>query len=280
MAVEHPSMRTLSILACTLSLSGCGSSSPSTPSAPSAPASTTTTATTTTIAPIAPFLFDYDAAVTIVDRATIEAGFPMCQSYFQSIFGVTTADGIIVSVKADSNSVDQAGGRRISVSTLNDSWLVVGRAQRTKILCHELFHILQDQTSWSRDDTHWFLEGAAEYVGYASIISNGQASYDEVKTCQIDNYFGAGGNSIVPLEQLSFPASRGSYLVGWLALDKLLGGLGGVPTLSRYWQAGAWPQSFTSVFGFRADAFYTDFSQYRTTLRSSGTKSCAGLNSR
>lgn len=226
--------------------------------------------------------YQYDDSISADDRSMVESVVPLTKEYFQRQFGRTINKSITVRLRAiDGGVTGTGGGSSLTIYTLNEGWIIVGRTQKSKIIAHELFHILQGEVAGFFDLAAWFSEGSAEYVGYGMVVEAGMTSSEAVKVCQTDNYFGADGPSAPPLEHLSDATSpvRGFYLIAWLAIDRLLNGPTGIPRLRGYWEAtGASDLRFQVAFGVLLTDFYRDFAQYRTTVRGSGTNSCAALN--
>jgi hypothetical protein len=69
----------------------------------------------------------------------------------------------------------------IVVNTQNEGWLVVARVQKTKIMVHEMFHVLQSVNGWPTVQGGWGHESSAEYVGDSAIIDAGMATSAEFK---------------------------------------------------------------------------------------------------
>jgi hypothetical protein len=139
-----------------------------------------------------------------------------------------------------------------------------------------MFHTLQFEVGWLRDSSGWLLEGSAEYVGFGAVVAGGTATWDVVKTCKL--YFDGNDSSIPSLDQVFPLLYDGRYGVAWIAVDRLVNGLIGIPVLRRYWESsGDWTARFTNAFGVGPDDFYRDFAQYRRTLTKRGSYPCAGF---
>ena len=224
------------------------------------------------------FTFTYETAVSSADRTLIENGVRTAQALFQSRFGRGVAGAVTVDVKATAGPT-QAQGHAITISTGSTGWRDVGASARTRTVVHETFHVLQGEAGWALDPTRWLFEGAAEYVGYAGAIESGLTSEAAVRACEVEIYFNGGGASTPRLEAISFSSdsSVGSrYAVGWLAIDRLTGGVGNLSRLKGMWEnAGAWDQRFQTTFSTSPSSFYDTFGAYRDALQRGTSGACA-----
>jgi hypothetical protein len=243
---------------------------------PTAPTETGTPAMCVPIsfgsAPPAHFTFRYQEGVGGSDRELIENAAALAQRTFEARFGRGLMRPVTFDVRAASGG-SFAGNSTVTLNVLHQGWTGAGVPRRTRIVAHEMFHLLQVEYGWPIDPNRWLWEGAAEYAGFAAAIDGGMVTYDQVKTCENDSYF---GSSSPPLEQLDFTDPSGGsqtrYIVAWLAVDRLVGGYGGISRLTGMWDnAGAWDQRFEATFGKTPGQFYQEFAQYRQTLRNSQT---------
>jgi hypothetical protein len=258
---------------------GCGGS-PTAPSEVPSAATPTPPPTPTAFS----FTFTYDDGVSTQDRGYIEAAANGANDFFQSEFGRQLAGRVRIVANANAGPPTAQGGNgTVTIFTTNNGWLIAGRIQRTRIVAHELFHILQEQVGWQWMPGVWLSEGSAEYVGLGTAAFMGLTNTQEVKTCQISRYFGANNAASRPLEELDFSSAStddARYLIAWLAVDKLLSG-SSASTLRRFWEsAGSWDNKFTTAFGIAPSDFHRDFAQYRQTLRNPGTAGCVGWTTR
>jgi len=224
---------------------------------------------------------DYDAGITAEDKTIIENAVTVASNYFQSHFQRTIAGPVTVKVW-NSNGPFAAKvpytGDVLTIYVQNEEWRTAGRMRRTKLVAHEMFHILQREAGWPNPWGGWLHEGSAEFMGDAIVIGAGMATIDEVRQCELANYFWLDGPSAPPLDQLSFDdgnPTHGRYAIAWLAWDRLLGGPDGTPKLVAYWTSG-----FQAAFGQTEQSFSRDFEQYRRSLRPPGGDVCSSLYSR
>jgi hypothetical protein len=215
---------------------------------------------------------DADSGVSAQDRQIVENAMTIAQNFFRDRLGLEMSGQVSVTMASRACTFgEQVNGNHMDLCTVDQSWTVVGTLQRTKIVAHESFHILQNQNRWSGIGQWWQTEGTAEYVGYAVVVANGMVSYDAVKNCQIDNYNSVP--SIPPLEQLN-SGINGSYLVGWNAWDYLLGSVDNVSRLKPMLTGSV----FEAAFGRPVTQFYSDFAAYRQTLPRRNSGACSQVH--
>ena len=75
--------------------------------------------------------------ISAFDRFTIESAVNASRAYFLAKFGATIRSNIRVVVRATDGPVTaEATGTTITIFTLNQGWIIIRRAQRTKIVGH------------------------------------------------------------------------------------------------------------------------------------------------
>lgn len=265
--------------------SACGGSSydgaPTSPSPTPSPAPSPAPAPTPTPSPnpspppsAGPFVatFVFDDGISSTDRRLVESNTAASQDYFTARFGHGMRGSVTVNVRAADCPTQALRGARVD---LCNNWLRGGSLiRRTRTVVHEFFHIVQQQNGLSGGrpcagcpdsiSPWWHLEGSAEYVAWAFVADKGMASYQQVRDCQIANYFGGGGPNAPPLSQMNTGDSDpGAYYVtAWLGWNQLLSGLSGASKITA-WVGGS---GFDSAFGISSDRFSTEFESYRRTL--------------
>jgi len=205
--------------------------------------------------------FTYDADVSPSDRQLIESASVISRTFFERQVGRALAMGITFIIKS-SGGLANAGNMRVNLSIVDPSGRRVGGAAMTKIVGHEMFHLVQQNSGWP-SVSDWPLEGSAEFVGYAISASAGFTTYEDVKTCQLARYIDSPQISATPLEEVFPRQVDGRYGIAWLAWDHILNGEAGIPLLGRYLQG----MSFEQSFGKDMPATLADFAEYRKTLR-------------
>jgi len=195
------------------------------------------------------------------DRQLIESASVISRTFFESRVGRTVGMGVTFVIKS-TGGLANAGGMRVNLSTVDPNGSHLGGAAMTKIVGHEMFHLVQQNSGWP-SVSDWPLEGSAEFVGYAISASAGFTTYGDVKTCQLARYVDSPQISATPLEEVLPRQVDGRYVIAWLAWDHILNGEAGIPLLGRYLQG----MTFEQSFGKDLLATLADFAEYRKTLR-------------
>ncbi len=258
-----------------LLLVGCHPSSPTSPTSTDSGTSTSGPSTSS----VGPVHFDFDAGITDRDKATLETSVRLATDYFQRQFQRTLLGPVTVLVRnADGPFAVSAttGTTVVTVYVHHADWQTHGPMKRTTMMVHELYEVLQEEVGWPGEWGGWLQDGSADYVGDAVVIDAGMAGIDEVRQCQISNYFGSDGPFAPPLEEISFDVdspTSSRYVIAWLAWDRLLNGPANTSKLAVYWNSG-----FESAFGQSEHRFYRDFEQYRRGLQPPDDNACASLD--
>jgi hypothetical protein len=177
-----------------------------------------------------------------------------------------------------SGATASAGQHRIWLFLGSQSWTSAPGFIRTKILAHELFHLLQQQLAGESNLSGnvqaggplWLLEGSAEYAGFRAIAANNLFGLESARADWV-TWTKQSSNSLQSMETgQGFSAAVYPYKIAPLAVDFLLGS-GSPDTLVSYYDAigrgTPWQTAFASAFGRTIDAFYADFAAYRAGLR-------------
>lgn len=166
-------------------------------------------------------------------------------------------------------------GARISAVTINvgqRTWEMETPLERTKVVAHEYFHVLQNWLRGSTDTTAdplFIVEGAAEYAGYMTVIDAGQMTVEEFRDGVVES-IRLQRVRLAPLDRLTDdgPLALTGYQLAALAVDRLVGRQGIVP-LARYTalrRTFAPPEAFEAAFGSTLQAFYRDVALWRLAV--------------
>jgi hypothetical protein len=155
-------------------------------------------------------------------------------------------------------TVAAAGQRRMWVSLGSQNWIETPDFGRTKILVHELFHLLQQQ-----------LAGACMYIGYVAVAAAGLYRLEDVRSSWI-SFTRQVPTPLSAMETSNgFYPARYPYSVGPLAVDFLVGKASPRELVDYYSAIGGgvpWRSAFAAAFGKSVDSFYGEFETYRRGL--------------
>ncbi len=154
----------------------------------------------------------------------------------------------------------------------NERWNGLGRAERTFVIAHEVFHTLQYGYAARSGDAIpgpiWLVEGAAEYVAARVVVSQGRKTLDGYRA----DYSDRAKEFTEPLRDIEIYGRgaawgrRPQYTVGFLAADQLVVQSGLVAFLG-IWKAMGEGMSFERVFearfGETLGRFYAGFEEMR-----------------
>jgi hypothetical protein len=279
-----------------MSCGGSGSSSPSAPSSSSGGSTTTapaaaTTATTTTTTTSGLFTFTFEAGTQVSDQDLVKNAFTAASSFYQSAVGrtVTQATTVKLSVGdagcANPGASAFTGPRTMTICGSNNGWTVHNTLNRTKILTHEFFHLIQFEMRWTGNATgstgsQWLVEGSAEYLGWRGVANSGLVSLDNARGCNVKGATDKGAAASAGLDTLESPAGFGvpwSYELSMLGVDQLVNA-SGMPALITYGNAiangSSYGSAFQTAFGTSTTAFYSGFPTYRANLAGLSSSAC------
>jgi hypothetical protein len=150
----------------------------------SAPAAEPVADSPTPITPTstAPPTVDYAFADAIPagERDSVKAGIDIALAYFSGL-GTPLQQSVTVQVRGDAGDCPYtatASQHMILVCGASDVWRGSSQLQRSKILVHELYHVVQFDLGSARVAPWWIIEGSAEYVAYSAVIDHGLISRD------------------------------------------------------------------------------------------------------
>ncbi|MGE0133881.1 MAG: hypothetical protein AB7L91_00080 [Dehalococcoidia bacterium] len=166
-------------------------------------------------------------------------------------------------------------GAEISSITVNvgqATWAIETPLDRTKVVAHEYFHVVQN---WLRggtdtsDEPLFLVEGSAEYAGYLATVDGGMLRGTELRTHLLQRL--RRQRILLPaLDRLldHGPLALTGYTLAALAVERLVG-LAGLDPIARYTMLvadRAPPDAFEAVFGRSLQAFYGDFAVWRRSV--------------
>lgn len=260
------------------------------PSAPPTPAPTT---------PPAPLpvqaTFVADSEVSADDVARVSDALAVANGYFHTKLA-RELPAVTVSVYADleklarayaavaqigledarrlwsSGAVAVARPRHLFVYVGGETWRVIRRGGRLKIIAHEAFHILQSELA-GRDAAApstgpaWLTEGSADLVA-TEILSVNRLVQLEDAIAAWHSDARPGSPPLADLESYAaFVPENHPFGVSALAADRLVqGGIGDTAFIAFYETVGRgtpWRDAFKAAFLRSLEAFYGDFEAYR-----------------
>jgi len=285
----------VSLLGVCVFAAACGSSSSSsTPAAPSSSGGATTTTTTTTTAPSTStsgvFTFNFDAGMQVSDQDLIKNAVTNAAAFYQSAVGrgVTQATTISVSATAagcaDPGSAAFTGIRTLTICGKNNGWLAHNTLNRTKIVMHETFHLVQFEMRWlgtanpDATSAHWIDEGSAEFMGWQGVANQGLISFSAARSCMAAQAAPApASQTLSGMETGAGFGGAGAgvpYQLSMMGMDQLVTPKG-LPSLVTYGNAvstgTSWPTAFQNAWGTSTTSFYAGFPAYRSGLSASDT---------
>jgi hypothetical protein len=133
--------------------------------------------------PTSPPTVDYVFADNIPndERDSIKQGIDIALAYF-SAMGAPLQKSVTVQVRGEAAGcayTATAQEHTIVVCGASIVWRGSSQLQRSKILVHELFHVIQFDLGQGWLAPRWIIEGSAEYVAYSAIIDQGLISRTE-----------------------------------------------------------------------------------------------------
>jgi hypothetical protein len=149
--------------------------------------------------------------------------------------------------------------------------------QRSKILVHEVFHIVQFELGAADLAPNWLLEGSAEYVGYSAVIARGLVSREKANEVQ---GLAGGLRGLAMRSTLQSLETQEAFLESNLvrreptvslsyAAVELLVAASGLRSLRTFFSAlrpGVnWKTVFKKAFGTGAGAFYDKVARLRVS---------------
>jgi hypothetical protein len=218
----------------------------------------------------APVVFTFQVPLTPDQQAFFRGAIGVGLGYLRQSARVAV-DAFTLSVEATSahGSTAEANAGIIHVFTESAWWPVAPSYNRTKILAHEYFHLVQYAVSLGRlgQEPTWLREGSAELVGWLAV---GNAGLYEFATARAERIDEARRVSHIPLAQCTDTSSYECvYALGFLAVEHLIRGRG-IPSLVAFWRlrGDGMPveTAFEQAFGRGLETFYAEFEVYRRTL--------------
>jgi len=240
----------------------------------------------TLMSALAPYTFVFEAG-TAADQQLIRDAVQQAHFYLASAFGrtiqaPTTITGTVSSQGcANPSSVAHALAGAVMVCIANPGWTQVPPLLKTKVAIHEVFHVLQYEVGWistpAAQGPVWFLEGAAEFVGFSALADRGQLPLATSCGCNLRTWatYNNAGVPLAPLTALQSPQQWQTtpgpkYTAAFTAVDQLQAGAGGITSLRTFWTRRAagddWQTAFQSAFNTSVSSFYGQFPGYASAL--------------
>ncbi len=215
------------------------------------------------------FSFYYDHSTPAIYREDFEKGVDTMLSWMSSRLGRSITEPTCLEVR----NIRLAGiagltyGHRFYIFTGDPVWADAGRAERSMVAMHELFHVLEEeglrvplpiaQRPW------WMIEGAADFMAQRAAADNAMinpAIYD-----QVNRAVARGAPDLSALEGSPNGNITSNYLLANLAVQYLADKHSLQSVLHYFEQAGAleWHVAFRNAFDQTVEDFYGDFAGYR-----------------
>jgi hypothetical protein len=263
-------------------LPGCsgGATGPSTSASPAFPSpSAESTIPSPAQSPTPPTVrYTFPDSVPTDQRNSIQQGIDIALAYISVKISPLRQDVTVVArVSGDCMYTANALGHTINVCAASSVWKGSTSHQRSKILVHELFHVIQGELGAFTLLPAWLFEGSAEYVGYSAIIEHGMISLDRAK-----REIGIGGglrnlkmqSTLQSLEtnaawlEANQVRREPTFALGYAAVDLLVSnsGLQSIRTFFSALKPGRdWKTAFAEAFGLTVDAFYQKVASLRVS---------------
>ena len=179
-----------------------------------------------------------------------------------------------------STAVGMSGA--LIVNAASSSWAPASDTQRSKIIAHEIYHVVQN--AWiggdligrvgddavPRGGPRWLIEGSAEFIAYRAVAAAALVDFAAARAEQIRR----SRDTSAPLRDLELlagmnQAGQAAYPLSFIAVEFLIRERS--PTaLANFWRSivsgKTWEQAFEAEFGRSIDAFYVEFESYRRNL--------------
>ncbi len=182
---------------------------------------------------------------------------------------------------ADGKSTAVAGRGWIVLNTSVPSYESATRAEKMKVLSHELFHSYQYGIASSpvggpedqvpRGGPRWLSEGSAEFLAFRSLSHGGQLSYESLRRADPGGFVRRAIEVKGRLREMEtwtgFSGIEGSSYTFGLMAAELLASSAGEGSMGTYYsllQPGTtWQESFRTAFGMGVQEFYELFEAHR-----------------
>ena len=213
--------------------------------------------------------FRFDTGVSAEDEAYVREGIRLAQDFVAVTFGLDVTEPVTVEVQSSDpgRSSAEARDQHVSIRTAHPVWITSNALQKTKIVVHEYFHVLQgDLLNGHEPWPIWLQEGAAEYVGFLAVAERGLVPYDAARDY---HYGGAAYNPLLALVEMEswegFSAADQAccaYSLSPLAVE-ILTAERGIDSITDYYALlgrGEDPEdAFEAAFGVELNDFYAMF---------------------
>ena len=222
--------------------------------------------------------YSFDHGVSAEDRKYILEADRLSREFLVANLGTDITGHYSVYVRAatsfsNSSRIARAISRyEVEIYTLHPKWAEYKPFERTKIMCHERFHLVQYELSdqFPVPGPTWLSEGSAEYVAYQAVINEGLTTNDEAKAFHIGKSK-SSQQALPTLQSLETDKAweqTPAYSLAYIAVELLVSG--NAMSLRTYFEAFAkksdWRSAFKAAFGMSSDSFYQKFEEYRQRL--------------
>jgi hypothetical protein len=257
-------------------------------------------ATLTLTSSLTPFTFNQTGG-SAADLQLVRDAVQFAQTYFQATFARNIQNATSVNLAGTDQGCNQPGAAAftgagfVTFCAQNLGWTNFGPVMKTKIAIHEVFHVLQFEVSWIKNNPTqgpaWMIEGGAEVVGFAGVSAKGMLPFETGKGCNLKEWadFNSRNPPMPPLSQMETNQAWNQvngprYNPAFIGMDQLVTSGGGLSSLKTYWTSVAaqttatgWQTSFQSAFNSSTTAFYAQFPGYSAALPVPAQYACGGI---
>jgi hypothetical protein len=212
--------------------------------------------------------FDFDGPVPRSDRTEVRQASLKARSYYHVSTSTCALDRVVVITHASSNRRAIAltrGSSSIEVFAKTPSWLAASSTDRTVVILHEWYHVVQARLASARFSTVpiWLIEGSAEWSARKAATDLGlYATFDVPRASEL---ILARFAAVTLAHWKRFAPD--AYPLAFAAVDFLVTPKDGRQRLLRFFklvgERFAWPAAFRRAFGITSGRFMQAFSAYR-----------------
>lgn len=230
--------------------------------------------------------FNFAATTSANDQQLIRDTVEYARDFLQTAFGRTLQRNTTITTLGPIGGCSNGGGaaftgpQNMTICTGNPGWRDHRPVTQSKILIHEMFHLLQFEQRWlggppGSTGPHWLIEGAAEYVGWLGIAARGDVTFDTAHGCmlkEVADFAVRQPPGLPNLNAFDSPRNFGNgpvYPLAMIGAAQLING-SSLAQLLAYGAAlangTAWATAFTEAFGTTEMDFYAQFPAYKAGL--------------
>lgn len=240
------------------------------------------------------FTFDYGAASTTEQQIVFDA-VTFASTFYQQAIGRTVTQATTITLSSTAQGCAGAGSSAFSgirfttICYANTGWTTHGTVNKTKILIHEVFHLIQFEMRWLGNPSgnvgaHWMNEGSAEYFGWLGVANRGSLSMETARGCmvkEVADFAQQQPPGLPNLDQLETPSSfnrpGNAYAIAMLGADQMATRTSASAILtygSSIAANASHASAFQSAFGMSLSAFYDQFPGYKNSLPVPASYAC------